>query len=296
MFRFAWTLALILTAPVLVAVAGINPKVIYGDDNRRELHQISDARVRNLARSSGALMKTKDLRELGPTSYYLEGRTYREEYGLCPTEPFLEQPTTGFCSGVLIAEDLFLTAGHCLGDEADSCAGISIVFDYALANASGNPRIMPKTNVFACKRVLLSKNSELEDYALLVLEKSVKGRMPVPYRRAGKIPLATPLLMIGHPSGLPQKIVDGARVLDYDRTGFSADLDAYYSNSGSPVFNARTFELEGLLIEGEDEDWVKHPVNQCKVTHRCAEAECDGESSGAIDDVLRRELEKWSAR
>lgn len=273
--------------------AAYTSKVIYGEDNRRDLFQITDPRVRALARASAALMSGDDLKDLGPSSYYIQGKTYGEEFNLCPTEPFLEQPSASFCSGVLIAEDLFFTAGHCL-DEATSCKNMFVVFDYSIPTAGANPRIIPKSNVYACKRVLYHANAELNDYALLVLDRPVPGRMPVPYRRAGTIPLGTPLIMIGHPSGLPQKVADGAKVLAYDRTGFNADLDAFYNNSGSPVFNARTFELEGLLIEGEDEDYLKHPVNQCQVNHRCKEGECKGESSSIVNDRIRLELENWS--
>lgn len=290
------TIALALCfAGISASAANFTPKVIYGEDNRRDLFQITDPRIRTLARASAALMNGEDLKEMGPNSYYLQGKTYREEFNLCPSEPFLEQPSASFCSGVLIADDLFFTAGHCLED-AKSCANMFVVFDYSIPTAGANPRVIPKSNVYGCKSVLYHANAELNDYALLVLEKPVKGRMPVPFRRSGTVALGTPLIMIGHPSGLPQKIDDGAKVLSYDRTGFNADLDAFYNNSGSPVFNARTFELEGLLVEGEDEDYVKHPVNQCEITHRCTGSECIGESSSPMNDVIRRELEKWSER
>ncbi|MGH9464870.1 MAG: trypsin-like serine protease, partial [Thermoanaerobaculia bacterium] len=51
---------------------------------------------------------------------------------LCPaTSPFYAQPDpTTQCSGILVGEDLVLTAGHCL--DPDDCQQKRIIFDYAV--------------------------------------------------------------------------------------------------------------------------------------------------------------------
>src|SRR3712207_7230060 len=51
-------------------------------------------------------------------------------------------------------------------------------------------------------------------------------------------------------SGLPTKIADGARVVRANASFFEADLDTFGGNSGSPVFDARTNTVLGLLVRG----------------------------------------------
>ena len=65
--------------------------------------------------------------------------------------------------------------------------------------------------------------------------------------------VGTPLVMIGHPSGLPQKISDKAKVLAIRPNGFTTDLDAFQGNSGSAVFNASNGELLGILVNGNED-------------------------------------------
>jgi hypothetical protein len=83
-------------------------------------------------------------------------------------------------------------------------------------------------------------------------------------RRAGRAPLKVSLhdvakgqelYMIGHPAGLPAKYADDAVVVDLreDRKLFSADLDAYGGNSGSPVFDKATGRVVGVLVAGEND-------------------------------------------
>jgi S1-C subfamily serine protease len=88
--------------------------------------------------------------------------------------------------------------------------------------------------------------------------------------------VGTKLFVIGHPTGLPQKIADGASVkianaVSYiDPIGsiirkanfFTANLDTYAGNSGSPVFNKRTGKVEGILVQGA-EDFRRNPDQFC---------------------------------
>ncbi|MDE2237212.1 MAG: trypsin-like peptidase domain-containing protein, partial [Elusimicrobia bacterium] len=74
------------------------------------------------------------------------------------------------------------------------------------------------------------------------------GRRPAFEIDRGPMPkVGTPLLMIGHPMGLPVKIADGARVTSQGKGFFYADLDAYRGNSGSPVLS-RDGVVEGIMV------------------------------------------------
>jgi V8-like Glu-specific endopeptidase len=87
------------------------------------------------------------------------------------------------------------------------------------------------------------------DFALVRLDRPVVGVSPV---KIAKTPaqVGTSLVMIGHPSGLPQKITDDAVVKSVSATEFKASLDAFQINSGSAVFNAKSGELLGILVRG----------------------------------------------
>jgi hypothetical protein len=63
-----------------------------------------------------------------------------------------------------------------------------------------------------------------------------------------------------------------------------ANLDTYGGNSGSPVFNHRTGEVEGILVRGEN-DYVYDPGQGCQVSNRCASDVCRGEDVTYITNV-----------
>jgi hypothetical protein len=75
---------------------------------------------------------------------------------------------------------------------------------------------------------------------------------------------------IGHPSGLPQKFIDGASIIqlsDAERN-IDTDLDAFQGNSGSPVFDASTGVVIGITSHGHA-DHVRDPEKLCKIPKIC---------------------------
>lgn len=58
--------------------------------------------------------------------------------------------------------------------------------------------------------------------------------------------------MIGYPRGLAEKFSLDRRISNNaDPSYFSADLDCFHGNSGSPVFNSSTLKVEGIFVRGE---------------------------------------------
>ena len=115
-------------------------------------------------------------------------------------------------------------------------------------------------------------------------------------RLEGRPPLGAPLTVVGHPAGLPVTISDGAAVQRHRPTFFSADLDTYQGNSGSPVFNSdrlRSGDLfvEGILVRGESDFEQETP---CLISRRCPLfSSCRGEDvtySSLLEPALRRLL------
>jgi hypothetical protein len=75
--------------------------------------------------------------------------------------------------------------------------------------------------------------------------------------------------------GLPAKFASDASVRDNQyRAVFTANLDAYPGNSGSPVINSSTHEVEGILVGGEGGELIKQ--GDCYVSRVCPDDGCIG--------------------
>jgi len=163
---------------------------------------------------------------------------------LCRDERFAREPTAAFCSATLIAEDLVLTAGHCVLDQTE-CAETTVVFGYE-ASTSGAMQPLEASDIYGCSELLVmsSGSGSLPDYAVLRLDRPASGRAPARVARdARSLPLGFPIAVAGHPSGLPLKLTGDGAVAplpsDYDGQEpeyFGADIDTFPGNSGSGAF------------------------------------------------------------
>lgn len=252
------------------------PKVIYGADNRFETQLYPDRVFREMAKSvAGMVHKNKIVPNFrNPETHVFFKKTAKRSFDLCPDERFALQNVLPICSGFLAAPDILVTAGHCI-ESIDDCENFTWIFDYE----EGIEAIANK-NIYGCKEIIGSKLKSsyfsLKDYAVIRLDRPVVGREPLKVRLKGRPNWGEPLVIIGHPLGLPQKISDGAEVkvgnalgflrpiknLVRKRDFFMANLDSYAGNSGSPVFNKNTGLVEGILIEGA-EDFVEDTDQMC---------------------------------
>jgi len=269
-------LTIILQTPAAFALGefdgfgGGGDKSIYGDDNRIELFDASPETYR-LADSVVSLWKAEDVQfDAASKRFSLKTEKYGDALGLCPDERFREQPIGAFCSGSLVGEDLIMTAGHCITDEA-RCQDTKIVFGFAIKGAGGKPpsKIAQK-EVYSCKKIVTRFLKEQSgsinpldvgladpdaqepgpDYALIQLDRKVAGHRPLRINRVQNLQNGDKIRIIGHPVGLPMKI-SGGTVRDVSGHGyFVTDLDTFGGNSGSPVFNSSTRLIEGILVRG----------------------------------------------
>ncbi len=288
----------------LPALAGAENKSIYGDDNRLDYFEAAPA-MRALADSVVSLWPSKQvLVENGQARLATIG--FGEALNLCPGEKFREQPIGAFCSGTLVGEDIVLTAGHCITDEAQ-CADTKFVFGYNVGGADGKARTtVPQKDVYGCKRIIkrdLDKqgsgiigtglailNALLNrigpDFAVIQLDRKVEGRRPLPVNRNDDLKAGDRIFVIGHPVGLPVKIAGEASVRTTDpKAFFLTDLDTFGGNSGSAVFNARTNKIEGVLVRGGT-DFVDSPAG-CKVQYRVGQNEGKGEAVTKMSKVRK---------
>lgn len=257
--------------------------VIYGPDDRLDYYQITNSAVLELANSSVALVKSSDLRALN-SKVQLLGDSFGDDYGLCSTEPYREQITAAFCSGSLIDTDLVLTAGHCVTSVAD-CAQTKFVFGYSQKTPTQKTYEVASSEVYGCKEIIHTQAvSNGADFALIKLDRVVLNHKPLNLRLTGTAQVGDPLLVIGHPAGLPQKVASGAKVRSVNSGYFVANLDTYGGNSGSPVFNADTGLIEGVLVRGED-DFINQGA--CAISNHCTDGSCRGEDVTKISEVLK---------
>jgi hypothetical protein len=216
-------------------------------------------------------------------------------------EAFWDQPRPGFCTGFKVGPDLVATAGHCIKPSAEtgpndtSCNELRLIFGFRKSKAqSVADRDIPINNIYRCVEVLAG-HLDQEDWRIIRVDRVIDAPQ-VTMRTEGRPPLGTPLTVVGHPTGLPVTIADGAMVQRHRPTFFSADLDTYHGNSGSPVFNSERLRsgdlfVEGILVRGEN-DFVQD--TPCLLSRRCPSfSACRGEDatySSLLEPTLRRLL------
>lgn len=266
------------------AFSNITPKVVYGEDNRVDVFETTNQNYKRLALSTAAMIPSGSIVYDGQKVTISSGTLSGD--GICADEKFSTQPTAAMCSGFLVGKDLLVTAGHCITSDAD-CNSNSWVFDYAMTDAKTAPSSLPASSVYKCSKIIsrtLDRSTQ-NDYALIKLDRAVTDRSPLTYRTTGKIAKNSEIVVIGHPSGLPTKISDGAFVREIsNKYFFQANLDTFGGNSGSAVFDAKTGMIEGILVRGE-RDYEYDSSASCYRPKKCAMDECRGEDVTRITNV-----------
>lgn len=161
----------------------------------------------------------------------------------------------------LIRGDMIATAGHWpKGPAKAPCGksdGLVVVFGLRIDDpqdrTSGAYVSGDQVKAYRIKDCL-SWNHALNtsDYAVYRLECAVPDIVPVKLDLQHKAQIGDEIYSWGHPKGLPLKFVDDAQV--FNRLGskktFRSPLDAMPGSSGSPVFNARSHKVVGILSGG----------------------------------------------
>lgn len=258
--------------------------VIYGEDNRKDVYDSPNASFIEMAKSTAAMISGTNLKTILNGEVEITGSTLQAR-GICAQERFSQQISAANCSGFLVADNKLVTAGHCIKNEAD-CKSYKWVFDYKVESAEQGKVNVPASSVYSCKKIISRKldATSKDDYAFIELDRAVSDRQPVKLRKTGKIAKGDALVVIGHPTGLPTKISDGANVRNLQGKFFVANLDTYGGNSGSAVFNVETEEVEGILVRGET-DYVYNSALGCQVSNVCPSDGCRGEDVTYITNV-----------
>jgi hypothetical protein len=261
-------------------------KVIYGVDDRLDIFEVTDPTQLDLASSVCGVVFASSLTprfgrfELSTSPYEVGGLPG------CLDEPFRDQRTAAFCTAFLVADDLVVTAGHCYNEF--SLAQVRFVFGFTMADADTPVTTFSEDQVYQGVEVVSQAfqggSVEVPDYAVVRLDRPVTapGAQPLEIRRRGSVAVGTQVGAIGHPMGLPLKVAVGSdttvQLNTEADTFFNANLDVYSGNSGSPIFNASTGVVEGILKAGNP-DFVNDPDAECFESSRLGN-DLGGEGDG----------------
>lgn len=278
----AIVLLISLSSNLLASADGSN--VIYGEDNRQDVFESTNSKLVKLSRSTAAMIKTTNLKSIRSGEIEISASTM-ESLGFCEKERFSKQISAANCSGFLVAPDILVTAGHCIKNDYD-CGSYKWVFDYKVDHAEQDAIMVSSSSVYSCKKIISRSLDQVtkDDFAVIELDRKVMDRAPLKFRQRGKVALDSKVAVIGHPTGLPTKITDGAKVRSHNTKFFVANLDTYGGNSGSAVFNRKTFMVEGILVRGEN-DFIYDAELGCKVSNVCPEDGCRGEDVTYITNI-----------
>jgi hypothetical protein len=254
-----------IDTPTLVKAIRDKQRLIYGIDDRKDYYDIDSVGAKLNAESVASVFDAKNVLDQGDGTSRLVIREFKRKYGLCDDEPFAGQPCGAFCSGFLVAPDVVASAGHCVDPNyLGHIDDIRFVFGFRMLDAMTPVLIISNSEIYTGKEIIHHRLTTSEtDFALIRLDRAVTGHPVVRLRTSGTIATNAPLYVLGHPCGLPLKYAPGANVRRNDpKAFFSANLDTYGGNSGSPVFNM-SHEVEGILVRGET-DFVKR--GSCRVS------------------------------
>lgn len=235
----------------LKAVASI-PKMLYGTDGRYEVDDFKVMPYRPYTDAVAGMVLRESLNDRG--NYFQYYKVRLSDTGVDSSIPFSRQIVLPDCTGFLVAENVLVTAGHCITEQKD-CRENLWVFDYTFKNSKSGK--IEKKNTVGCESILARSYSEEDpwiDFAVIKLDRHITDRPPLQFRTDGEVKRGDKVFMIGHPLGLPMKITIGAEVWQTeDSWAFSANLDAFGGNSGSPVLNQETGLVEGILVRGSED-------------------------------------------
>jgi len=309
----AMAAAFFITSSAPAAYCADRIAAIYGKDSRAEVIH-SHKTIQILADSTVALFLGSNLKFDGNSGqYFIEARTFEEEYNLPPDHRFARQPAASFCSGAYVGRNpegkpIVFTAGHCVSQSGPgfTCGRDKVVFGYAVSRDGKAPAGFAREEVYGC-RVLARRKDAGADYAVLELDRVPADHEPLAINRSGAVKTGTSVFVIGHPGRLPAKVTGDATVTlkeeaTEERGFFSTNLDTFGGNSGSPVFNEKTLMIEGILVSGKD-DYITNPLtgdnSEARYRH-----EDTGETATKISEIsgyieptateaylIRRELE-----
>jgi V8-like Glu-specific endopeptidase len=271
------------------AALAFAPRTIYLTDDRKDWHEVKVAKpeMLDLMGATVALFRAAHAEVLPSGRVRLKTATMKQRFNLCEGEKFPDQRTGAHCSGLLIASDLVLTAGHCLQEVSrlssdPSVAETAFVFGYRLESKGTIGEVDVPADQVRRGRVLVDSNfagRNQPDWAIVRLDEPVAPSVASPWPKISTADLTVEreVFSVGYPSGMPVKYAPGAKITDASNPHFyTATLDVFGGNSGGGVFDSTTQALVGLVLRGGP-DYADDEAHNCRVAFVCPKSGCGGE-------------------
>jgi len=231
-------------------------KGIWEKDNRQDFLHIKNPKIRQNTGCVAVGCLKDCLIDSQKGFFTLKVKNFGETFNLCNEEPFREQPVLAsyFFTGFLVKENVVATAGHCVDE--NNVNNLRFFFGYKLSNSLSKVISVPKENIYKGEKILrrMVDPKTGEDWALVKMDRKVKGQPTAKLSKNTICPNQS-IYVLGYPLGLPMKYAPGSTVHAVYEKYFSADLDVYSGNSGSPVFNSDTHEVIGIVVRGDGRDF-----------------------------------------
>ncbi|WP_285009833.1 trypsin-like serine peptidase [Pedobacter faecalis] len=245
-------------------------------DSRVEPHVLDlktpwQKKIGDNASSVGIVVEKDKLHAVTDSTFQLDiGITLGTRYKLCPGEPFAEQPVAGVGTAFIVAENKMATAAHVFSEPVENYV---VVFGFVMQSAKGKYNaLISNRNIYHPIKVV-HKDTDVDLTVFEVRERI--SRQPLQLALKSDPALKTEIYMVGHPSGIPQKIALNADVQENKHPQyFYSSLDAFQGNSGSPVFDMKTHQVIGVLVSGEV-DYIWN--GSCNKLSLCQFPYCKGE-------------------
>ncbi len=253
-----------LAAGLLEQLRG-RTRSVYGPDDRVEAHEVRRIEHMRALACTAAIFVDAAVRSAGDGAYTLATRPFGAVKRLCPGVRFYNQPIGAAATGVLVGPDLLLTAAHVIRRvPADR---VRAVFGFHMDAPFVARERIPAADVYRVTEIVARGEGQppRADWILLRLDRRADDRPFADLNPDRPLLPGQPIYTVGHPMGLPVKLAGNARVLAQgDDDIFTANLDVFPACSGSPVFNADTHALEGIVLADPKLDHFI-PVDGCYV-------------------------------
>ena len=274
-------LSLVLSSQVYASV-----NVIYGEDNRRDIFKETNPKLLEISNSVAGMVHRKDINPLLNTS---ARRFFKEQPSMklmCEEEKFINQRVLPRCTGFLVDSNKILTSSLCITNSRD-CQEFQWVFDFKMENDEVlSNEFLRQRNVYSCSRIMELDYKIGMDYVLVELDRSVFDRLPLELSTESINPKEE-LVSIGHPSGLPLKIIDDGFVKKMMDDIYYVNLDSYKGNSGAPVIEKNSGKVIGMISSGKA-DFFFDPNSNCFRSNKCNHEgeDCSVESKVEMEKVI----------
>ena len=237
----------------MTLIFSLSALAVYEEDNRVDFYKVQDPKVQEISKAMAFQIYFDELKGWTFNRYWQILTRPLADRGICPNERFADQPVMrNDCSGILIGPKQMLLPGNCITEHYCDNDLYYFMFSYHLSSSTPLDVMRSKKYFYKCEKILkrVYDPSSALSYTILELDKVVEGVTPVKLSAQAEIQPNEELLAIGHPEGMPLKIAGDAYVADQSKTHFIVSSDIAGSSKGAGIFNARTYELEGMLIGG----------------------------------------------